>query len=372
MLKRFGLYIVISCLILFIVQASDEQKEESKRQLDLLQEKTLDTVGVLQFVNLSNSSEYAWLGDGIAESLSCDLKSANYIVVERLALKKIVKEIEFSLSDLADETTAPKVGNLAGAKYLITGSYQILGKEIRIVSKLVQTETSLVQCSIKKTGKLDGIFEIQDDLILDLIGKLKTIFKVENITRDNYDVEEEIRKKPTQSIAAYEAYLKGLENNFLAADKDSPKYREYYDISIKSLLQAIKLDPRMTEALYLLAVDYNNINDKNSFRTYMKKALDSINKDTNQITKLWLYAYNEMHVHKNFKKAVEFYKNILSINSSEIISLWQLFIIYRGARGSDVYDLKESNAYGNKLLQYHPQSTLAGYVREFSKYDRVY
>jgi TolB-like protein len=103
-----------------------------------------DTVGVLQFTNISQSEEYSGLGDGIAENLVNDLKSANFVVVDRLSLKEIIKKIEFSLSDLADEKNAPQIGNLSGAKYLITGSYQIVGKNIR-------------KCSSKITGAMDSI-----------------------------------------------------------------------------------------------------------------------------------------------------------------------------------------------------------------------
>lgn len=332
----------------------------------------LDTVGVLQFANISQSQEYSGLGDGIAENLVNDLKSANFIVVDRLSLKEIIKEIEFSLSDLADEKNAPQIGNLSGATYLITGSYQIMGKNIRLISKVVQTETSIVKCSAKITGAIDSFFDLQDSLSIDIVEKLKGIISVERSTLIEYDIDQEIKKKPTRSIAAYEAYLKGLEYNFLAANKDNPESPGYYDQSIQYLHKAIELDPGMTEALYVLAVDYNNKDNKQEFHNYLKQAMDSIDEDTNMITRLWIYAQNEMHVLKNFKKAAELYKSVLQINSSEIISLWQLFGMYRGAWGSDIYNLEQSNLYGNKLMAYHPKSTMAGYVKEFIKCDRLY
>ena len=46
--------------------------------------------------------------------------------------------------------------------------------------------------------------------------------------------------------------------------------------------------------------------------------------------------------------------------------------MYRGAWGSDVYDKEMSNLYGNRLMEYHPKSTMAGYVKEFITCDRLY
>ena len=63
------------------------------------------------------------LGEGLTEMLVTELvRSDRYLVVEREAIADIVKEQEMGMSGLVQQATAPKVGQMAGAQYMIRGA----------------------------------------------------------------------------------------------------------------------------------------------------------------------------------------------------------------------------------------------------------
>ena len=90
-----------------------------------------------------------------------DLTFAQLIVdpelhlVDREDLKQILTEAELSLSGLTNPNTAIKIGNLTGAKLLVTGSVFYVDDNVYVVGKIIGTETSRVVGASAK-GPADG------------------------------------------------------------------------------------------------------------------------------------------------------------------------------------------------------------------------
>jgi len=85
------------------------------------------------------------LKDKIIDLVTVNL-SANpqFTLVERERLEQIFEELGLGLSGLIDETEACKVGQLVGAKILVTGRIFIEDGELVVVAKIIGTETSKV------------------------------------------------------------------------------------------------------------------------------------------------------------------------------------------------------------------------------------
>jgi TolB-like protein len=95
-----------------------------------------------------------------------DLLFANLIVdpdlflVDREDLKKLLDEQELNLSGLVNPAEATKVGQLTGAKLLVTGSVLQVDNNLYLVAKIIGTETSRVLGSSVKGNvrdELDGL-----------------------------------------------------------------------------------------------------------------------------------------------------------------------------------------------------------------------
>ena len=93
------------------------------------------------------------LGPKVATLLNANLSAEpQLITVERAELEKILGEQELGLSGTVSPGTAAKVGNLTGAKVLVTGRVFKADKDLLIVAKVIGTETGRVYGELVKTS----------------------------------------------------------------------------------------------------------------------------------------------------------------------------------------------------------------------------
>lgn len=96
------------------------------------------------------------LGPKVATLVNATLSAEPQIVtLERAELEKVLGEQELGLSGTVAPATAAKVGQLTGAKVLVTGRVFRAGGDLVLVAKIIGTETSRVYGELAK-GKADG------------------------------------------------------------------------------------------------------------------------------------------------------------------------------------------------------------------------
>ncbi|MFW5893637.1 MAG: CsgG/HfaB family protein [Verrucomicrobiota bacterium] len=88
----------------------------------------------------------------------------NLFLVDRAEMKKMLDEAELNLSGMVRPDQATQVGQLTGAKILVTGSVIEAGKQIYLVGKIIGTETSRVLGASVKGS--------MNDELPDLVGEL--------------------------------------------------------------------------------------------------------------------------------------------------------------------------------------------------------
>lgn len=89
-------------------------------------------------------------------------------LVDRTEMKKLLDEAELNLSGMVSPSEATQVGQLTGAKILVTGSVIEAGKQMYLVGKVIGTETSRVLgTSVKGSMNAD-----LPDLVAQLAKKL--------------------------------------------------------------------------------------------------------------------------------------------------------------------------------------------------------
>ena len=102
------------------------------------------TVAVVDFTDLQgNATE---LGRFLAEQLSVALSTAGgtYEVIDRNHLRAILQEHKLSATGLIDPQTARKVGLMAGAECLVTGSITPFSESVNLSIKLLDTNTAKI------------------------------------------------------------------------------------------------------------------------------------------------------------------------------------------------------------------------------------
>jgi hypothetical protein len=173
------------------------------------------TVAVFDFE--SKDEAVRDLGPKVGILINANLSAEpQLITVERAELEKILSEQELGLSGTVSADSAAKVGNLTGAKVLVTGRVFKVDKDTTIVAKIISTETSLVFGEMVSGAPNASV----TDLSAQLAKKIgKTIHEKGNVLVAKVESDEERiaainktlkdGKRPVLSIAITERHFSG-------------------------------------------------------------------------------------------------------------------------------------------------------------------
>jgi TolB-like protein len=123
-------------------------------------------IAVVDFTNTSGDEEYDYLSKTIPETVITSLaESGELNIVERGRLQEALAEMQLQLTDIVDEASAVRLGRAVGANAIVVGSFVVIGRKIRISSRLIDVETATVITGKKATGWIgEDIFNVMDDM----------------------------------------------------------------------------------------------------------------------------------------------------------------------------------------------------------------
>jgi hypothetical protein len=125
----------------------------------------VDVLAVAVFDFESRDENVRDLGPKVATLINVNLSAdPNLITVERAELEKALGEQELGLSGTVTPASAAKVGNLTGAKVLVTGRVFKTDTELFIVAKIIGTETSRVYGELVKGGAKASLSDLSEQL----------------------------------------------------------------------------------------------------------------------------------------------------------------------------------------------------------------
>lgn len=192
------------------------------------------TIAVLPFVNMSNDPENEYFSDGISEEILNALTRVDGIRVTS-------RTSSFSFKGKQDDVR--QIGMKLGVSAVLEGSVRKSGKRVRITAQLINTADGYHIWSEVFDSNLEDIFEIQDEISLKILNRLKENFAPVK----NHDP---IIKPATGNIDAYNLYLKGLYH----WNKSKP---EEIRIAIQDFNSAIQLDPQFADPYCALSYCYS-------------------------------------------------------------------------------------------------------------------
>jgi hypothetical protein len=155
------------------------------------------------------------LGPKVAELVNASLSAEPQIItVERAELEKVLGEQELGLSGTVSGETAAKVGNLTGAKVLVTGRVFKADHELIIVAKIIGTETTRVYGELVKGGAdaslTDLSAELAKKIAADVTQKADTLIaKVETRDEQIEKIKKELgdKKRPSVRVGITEQHF---------------------------------------------------------------------------------------------------------------------------------------------------------------------
>jgi len=180
-----------------------------------------NTVAVLYFENKTGKSEFDPLQKGLALMLITDLFAVKGLqIVERVRLQALVEEMGFGASGLVDARSAPRVGRILGARWLIGG--EITEGSIKIQSNVLDAGEQKIIGQPLVRGEMSDLFRLEKELLFEIIKLLKI-----DLTPGE---QEELRRPCSTNNKALMALFKGIE----ASDRGNyEKAAQFYESAIK-------------------------------------------------------------------------------------------------------------------------------------------
>jgi tetratricopeptide (TPR) repeat protein len=191
----------------------------------------------------TGDKKYSWISAGMTDTVVSDLQGIEDVtVISDQDRRTAIREISLGQSGLIADDTAVKIGTITGANVIFTGSYSVQGDRIRVIAKLVRVDTGTVEKAIKIDGTINSIFDVQDRVVVELMGETEKI-KIADIrpVRFSESDKKRIAEKQKPTLSAYEWYAKGLEVQFTDPKKALQFFKNAINIVpdyIKALLQA--------------------------------------------------------------------------------------------------------------------------------------
>ena len=219
------------------------------------------TIAVLTFTNVTGDAADDWIGTGIAETVTADLKNVRHVtVIGRAQVFEQLKDVKAETGRSGD-SLAIEIGRRLGAWWIVSGAYQRIGERIRITAQLLEVLNGTLLRTVKIDGTVSEIFELQDRIVFDLSRSLNV--KLEKAEADA------IERDETTSVEAFEAYSRGVLNMRSAG-------RDAIDRAITLFERAVQLDPNYASAWAALGGAYTLKGGFLGMRQLQEKAIDPL------------------------------------------------------------------------------------------------
>jgi adenylate cyclase len=189
------------------------------------------SLAVLPFQNMSGDPEQEYFADGMVEEITTAISRLPWLFV-------IARNSSFTYKGRAVDVK--QVARELGVRYVLEGSVRKAGNRVRITGQLIDTATGAHIWADRFDGALDNIFELQDQVASSVVGAIEPKLRQSEIER--------AIRKPTESLDAYDFYLRGLAefNKFT---------EEGMGQAIRLLQRALAIDPGYAPAAALIGAE---------------------------------------------------------------------------------------------------------------------
>jgi TolB-like protein len=191
------------------------------------------SIAVLPFENMSGDPEQEYFADGMVDEILLALSHVRWLFV-------IARHSSFIYK--VRSADVQQIGRELSVRYLVEGSVRKSGTRVRIVAQLIETEGGAHIWADRFEGDLRDIFALQDEITGRIVSAVEAHVQDAEIKR--------ARAKPTDSLTAYDFYLRALPAWFGQTEIE-------YKRTQVLLAKALEVDPEYAEALGTLTDSVN-------------------------------------------------------------------------------------------------------------------
>jgi serine/threonine protein kinase/tetratricopeptide (TPR) repeat protein len=150
------------------------------------------SIAVLPFTNMSADADNEFFTDGITEEIINALTKVR-------ALDVASRTSAFAFKGNKEDISI--IGRKLKVDTVLEGSVRKAGNRLRISTQLIDVATSFQMWSERYDREMEDVFAIQDEIATSIVNALKVVLTEKE--------EKAIKKVPTQSVRAYQYYLRG-------------------------------------------------------------------------------------------------------------------------------------------------------------------
>ena len=190
------------------------------------------SIAVLPFQNMSGDPEQEYFADGMVEEITTAIARLPWLFV-------IARNSSFTYKGRAVDLK--QVGRELGVRYVLEGSVRKAANRVRITGQLIDTATGAHLWADRFDGRLEDVFDLQDQVTMNVVGAIAPTLQRAEIER--------AKRKPTESLDAYDYFLRGMANvHQWTSDAN--------DEALRMFRKAIELDPDFASAYGMAAWCY--------------------------------------------------------------------------------------------------------------------
>ena len=255
------------------------------------------SIAVLAFQNMSGDPEQEYFADGMVEEIITSLSRIKWLFV-------IARNSSFVYKGKAVDVR--QVGRELGVRYVVEGAVRKAGNRVRINAQLLEAETGAHLWADRYEGKLEDVFDLQDQITEKVVGVVEPSLQQSEIERSK-------RKRP-ENLDAYGLYLRALPRMMSMIPADARVAEGFLE-------DALKLDPNYAAAHALIAWCHEICyirggRDEADKAAGIRHARAAIASGTDDATALAVAAFALGILSKDYKTAVSVIERALSLNPS--------------------------------------------------------
>jgi len=264
------------------------------------------SIAVLPFFNDSPNDTNVYIINQVAEAIRNNLTAIKDLrVVSRNSTEKYMNN---------KLKSTPEITRELGVSYIVEGSAQTIGNQIKITVQLIDGKTDIHFFSQSYERDLEDIFALESDIAMSVASKIKAVITPEEI--------EIIERKPTKNIAALSMYLQGVEREKIGkSERNNDLLQKAEDL----FKRAIQLDS--TYADPYIALGWRTALKSNNLDSAIYLANRALHFDPNNPSALGLKGYILMAKGLS-KDAEELFKQAIKYNPNSYLGYHFLGLIY--------------------------------------------
>ncbi|HKJ62488.1 MAG TPA: tetratricopeptide repeat protein [Hyphomicrobiales bacterium] len=291
------LVLLVGGAIWWQVQAPEFEPASVDRMAFELPDKP--SIAVLPFANVGDDPEQEYFADGITNDLITDLSKFNSLFVIAANSTLTYKGKPVKVQQVAEDL---------GVRYVLEGSVQRTGDNIRINVQLVDALNGHHLWAERYDRKAEDLFAIQDEILKTIVGTLH----VEVINAEF----ERTLKRPTENLSAYDYYQRGFYYHLAWGKENNDRAR-------RSFKKAIELDPDYARAYAMLSFvetndwQYDFAEDtSDSLAHALNDARKSVAIDPDDYWNIWALGHVRM-ARGETDEAIAAYQQALALNPND-------------------------------------------------------